>query len=148
MSEMVLPEALAARLRQFADQEGRSPEEVLESMFSRYLPEPAEEEALALRQIKLRIYEQARRYWREVGDTERLSLTDEALDEQFWLIDPDGIPRLKSEQGTIEIPPDPLLAMSANAQQKGYYSDRDDVSENFKEYIAEFVSRKRRQDEE
>ena len=41
----------------------------------------------------------------------RLALTDEALDEQFWLIDQDGIPRLKSEEGTIDLPPDSFDAI-------------------------------------
>jgi hypothetical protein len=37
--------------------------------------------------IRRKFYPVARRYWKEVGDEERLALTDEELDEQFWVID-------------------------------------------------------------
>jgi len=58
-----------------------------------------------------KVYEIVREYWQKHGDTDRLALTDEQLDEQFWLIDYEGIPRLKTEQGTITLPPDPLEAL-------------------------------------
>jgi hypothetical protein len=58
--------------------------------------------------IRRQAYEMAREYWREVGDQERLALTDEELDEQFWVIDHEGIPRLKSEQDKVQLPEHPL----------------------------------------
>lgn len=57
-------------------------------------------------------YRMAREYWATVDDQTKLALTDEQLDEQFWLIDPNGIPRLKSEMGTITLPADPLDAIA------------------------------------
>ncbi len=66
----------------------------------------------AVRQMRPKLYQLARRYWQAVGDQERLALTDAELDEQFWLIDADGIPRLKSEQGAITLPPDPLETLT------------------------------------
>lgn len=73
----------------------------------------------AERALRPKLYRIARRYWAKVGDKERLALTDEELDKQFWLIDHEGIPRLKSEQGTIDLPPDPLDALI------GLFSDSD-----------------------
>jgi hypothetical protein len=37
-----------------------------------------------------------------VGDQARLGLTDGELDERFWLIDSDGIPRLKGDEAHID----------------------------------------------
>jgi|GEM_PF-6416149 hypothetical protein len=63
------------------------------------------------REMRGKLYEIARDYWRTHDIQERLALTDHDLDEQFWLIDHEGIPRLLSEQGTIQLPPDPLEAI-------------------------------------
>jgi hypothetical protein len=52
-----------------------------------------------------------------MNDAERLALTDEQLDEQFWCIDPQGIPRLKSDQEKVRLPQDGLLAMLENVWQ-------------------------------
>lgn len=120
MAELVIGEPLAKRLRELARREQRPVEDVLEDILDRYAPTPpapqvpedeaaAEQEALAV--LRPKLYRMAREYWRRVGDEERLALTDEELDEQFWLIDHEGIPRLKSEQGQVELPPDPLEAI-------------------------------------
>ena len=58
-----------------------------------------------------KLYRIARRYWLKAGDTERLALTDEELDKVFWLIDHEGIPRLKSEKDSVDLPPDPLATL-------------------------------------
>src|SRR5574341_1913217 len=65
----------------------------------RPLPSPEKQ----VRAVRRKAYEQARQYWREVGDEARLALTDEQLDEQFWLFDGEGIPRLKSDEGKFEL---------------------------------------------
>jgi tetratricopeptide (TPR) repeat protein len=89
------------------------------------------------RQDHLRLYERARRYWRSIGDSVRAALTDEQLDEQFWLFDHEGIPHLKSEQATIELPYDPLLAMleeiEANPSQWSFGAT--DISERSREIL-------------
>ena len=85
--------------------------------------------------IKARMWERARRYWREVGDETRLALTDEELDEQFWFFDKGGIPRLKSDP--VDPPPrNPLLDMADHAHKMGYRSGQMDISANFKDEIA------------
>ncbi len=146
MADLIIPDELADQLREIARRENRSVPDVLRTMVDRYpLPEPPErldsedetKRQAAIRRVRLKTYERARRYWKKVGDQERLALTDEQLDEQFWLIDPDGIPRLKSEQGTIEIPPDPLLRLAEAADRLGLRSERDDISEHFDELLRE-----------
>jgi hypothetical protein len=131
MADLPISQELAEQLYEIARQEHRSVEELLASMLTQYkVSEPQthggpsdedidvpddiqDKEAYrtAIRQMRPKLYEIARRYWRSVGDQERLALTDEQLDQQFWLIDADGVPRLKSEKGSVTLPPDPLEAL-------------------------------------
>jgi hypothetical protein len=37
-------------------------------------------------EMRLKIYEKAREYWRRTGNQERLALTDRELDEQFRML--------------------------------------------------------------
>ena len=115
MANLMISEELAQRLNELSQREQRPVEQILESLLAKYEPptpvdidENDPEYQAALKEIRPKLYRIARRYWQKVGDQERLALTDEQLDEQFWLIDHEGIPRLKSEQGTIQLPPDPL----------------------------------------
>lgn len=103
------------QLRERAEKAGRSIEDViLESLKTPSLDEIADIEKnihLILSnpksETRQKIYALCRKYWLENHDYERLTMSDQTLDENFWLIDPQGIPRFKSEQGQIEIPPDP-----------------------------------------
>src|SRR5579859_3681338 len=101
MAELSLRPDLVERIRDLAAREHQPVDEFVESLLSKYpaidnLRTAAEEEAL-FRADRHRTYEDARRYWRSVGD-ERSQLTDEQLAEQFWQFDEDGVPHLKSEQ--------------------------------------------------
>jgi|GEM_PF-3153268 len=87
----------------------------------------------AARSIAPKLYEKARAYWRKIGDQERLALTDEQLDKQFWLFDPDGVPRFKSEKGGVYIPPDPLEALVGL-----FDSDQTDLSMTVHKSIAQY----------
>jgi hypothetical protein len=132
MTDLIIREPLARRIREVAKYEHRSPEEVVEILVNDHIhnPPPRPRESLtnddievpddeddpeayrqAVRAIRPKMYRIARRYWTKVGDTEKLALTDEQLDKVFWLIDHNGVPRFKSEKGTIELPPDPLEAL-------------------------------------
>jgi hypothetical protein len=130
MSDLVIKEPLASRFRAAAQKDNLTPEEMLAIWPERYHPAPRpassltdadievpddieDKEAyrLAARSLAPKLYRIARRYWAKVGDKERLALADEELDKQFWLIDHNGVPRLKSEKGTIELPPDPLQGL-------------------------------------
>jgi hypothetical protein len=90
---------------------------------------------VADRELRPKLYQMAREYWGEVGDAERLALTDEELDKQFWLFDNDGIPRLKSDQGKVELLPNPLLQMAEAAHKHGYRSGKRDLSERSREIL-------------
>src|SRR5205085_9018785 len=93
MAELTLRSDLVQRLQKIAEQEQRPVDEVIENLLTKYQPAPRQraeaEQAALLRQDKLRTYERARQYWRNVNN-ERQRLTDEQLDEQFWLFDREG----------------------------------------------------------
>lgn len=127
MATLTINQKLAERLQEIARRENRPVEDILESWVEHYTPAnagPADNDIdvppditdeqqkaayrAAIRQMRPKLYEKAREYWRKAGDVERLKLTDVELDQQFWTIDHEGIPRLKSEKDKIMLPPDPL----------------------------------------
>ncbi|MBC8171794.1 MAG: hypothetical protein H7X77_08975 [Anaerolineae bacterium] len=91
----------------------------------------------AERNLRPKLYEIAREYWTKVRDTERLTLTDEQLDKLFWLIDHEGIPRFKSELGSIVLPPDPLETLIGAIE-----TDQPDLSMTVRESVAEYFRNK------
>ena len=130
MSELIIGEPLASRLREAAEKDNFTPEEMLSIWLDRYHPAPRPDSSLtdadidvpndvqdkaayraAARALAPKLYRIARRYWARVEDKERLALTDEELDKQFWLIDQDGVPRLKSDKGAFERSSDPLQSL-------------------------------------
>src|SRR3990172_3860583 len=93
---------IAQELRRLAEEENRSITDLLADLLDQYRSAKAEawleiDPDELVHRVRQDAYERARRYWRETGHEERLALTDQELDEQFWLFDPQGIPRLKSE---------------------------------------------------
>jgi hypothetical protein len=84
-------EELVRQLQALAKQQQRPVEEVLKSLL---VPVKDEDQETRIRQLKRKVYADARRYWEEVGDNQRLQLTDAELDEQFCCFDEHGIPRL------------------------------------------------------
>lgn len=114
---VIQDEQLAQQLQDIADSEKRPVEEILKALLNQYtptMPAPTADIDGAIRQMRQYAYSQARLYWQETGNRERLGLSDEELDEQFWLFDSDGIPRLKSEQGHIELMPGTTAWFAAN----------------------------------
>src|SRR5690349_12808309 len=114
MANLIISQKLAERLQEIARRENRPVEDILESWVAHYTPVsagPADNDIevppditdeqqkatyrAAIRQMRPKLYEKAREYWRKAGDVERLKLTDAELDQQFWTIDHEGIPRLK-----------------------------------------------------
>jgi hypothetical protein len=147
MANLIISEQLAERLQRLAARQQRPIDAILEEMMARYEDDLADAPAdvhdkaayvEALREVRPKLYAIAREYWQKVGDKERLALTDEQLDEQFWLIDPDGVPRLKSEQGSIQLPPDPLEEIV------GLFADSDltNMSMTVRETIKEHYRKK------
>jgi hypothetical protein len=111
MMILELRDDLVAWMQQIAQRESRTLDEVVEGTLACYDEptlllklNPTAENPKSVRDVELRLYERARAYWQAHGDP-RQHLSDEALDEQFWLFDDDGIPRLKSEQRTIAVTP-------------------------------------------
>jgi hypothetical protein len=146
MTDITLPDDLAAQLEAIAQRENRSPQAVIETLLARYIaaqPSPVEADPAvqtALRQMRPRLYALARAYWQRVADTPRLSLSDAELDDQFWLIDSDGIPRLKADQGRVELPPDPLVKIAETAYQTNWRTGPDDIAEDFDAVLAVYRS--------
>jgi len=117
MTDLTLRDDLVQRLQQIAQREHRRLDEIVENLLNWYDPTVTSKTVLEdeRRQDRLRIYERVRSHWRHAGDP-RQYLSNEDLDEQFWVIDPDGVPRLKDEQSNIELPTDPLLQMLEMAE--------------------------------
>jgi hypothetical protein len=120
---MTLPHDLEEQLRQIAAREQRSPEAVLRMLLIDYRRETAPDVDYQLEAAKTRLYARARRYWKEVGDSERLALTDAQLDAQFWGFDPEGIPRLTSDSVSETSSEGSLAALASAAEQAGIVSD-------------------------
>jgi hypothetical protein len=146
MADLVISERDAERLREIARRENRPVEEIVSQMIDVYASRRNNGEAQAQpgkerSSYMQKLYAQARQYWQNVNDTERLSLTDAQLDEQFWCIDPEGIPRLKSDQDKITLPPDGLLAMAQAAEREGFSATEPDIdyrkilNEEFPDYL-------------
>ncbi|MHB8628991.1 MAG: hypothetical protein ACYDBJ_21955 [Aggregatilineales bacterium] len=155
MTDLVISGELAARLSNIAAREHRPVTSVIETMIKQYNASPQESlpplptlgEILAemdprqqamYREFRKKLYAIAREYWQREGNQERLALTDEQLDDQFWLIDPDDIPRLKSEYGTITLPHDPIDDID------GFFADSEltDMSTTTRETLDEYYRTK------
>jgi hypothetical protein len=117
-------EELARQLQAIADQEHRPVEAVLKALLAQYpasRPEPSPIDTdEAVQRVRRNTYAEARRYWQATGNAERLALTDADLDEQFWLFDGDGIPRLKSEQETVTLAPGTSGWMAAHLDELAF----------------------------
>lgn len=159
MTDLTIHSPLAETLVAIAQREKRPVEAVLATMVEQYqahtdtaaprhnvvvaeVPADVQDEdayRAAVQATRPTLYRMARDYWEKVGDQTKRALTDEQLDEQFWLIDPNGVPRLKGEQGTIDLPSDPLdaiagliedappdLSLSVRTTIAAHYRARDD----------------------
>jgi hypothetical protein len=135
---------LARRIQGIARQERRSVPEVLTSMVSQYQPQKSKDdlpdaEELA-RRVRLDAYRRARAYWQANGDEERVALTDEQLDEVFWLFDGDGIPRLKADQEHVKLPEGSLHVAGRILAEAGFHSGQSDIASRSREILdSEFA---------
>ena len=130
---------LANKLQQIAEQEHRSIEEVLFSMVTQYRPrsivdEMPDAEEMA-RLVRLAAYEQARAYWGQLGNPKRAEMTDEQLDEEFWLLDADGIPRLKADKSEVKLPEASLYCAGQVLLSAGFRSGKTDISARSREIL-------------
>jgi hypothetical protein len=138
MAQLIIDEPLASRIAEIAARDNVTPQEILATLFDHHFPEPRPATSLtdedidvpadvtdkvayreAMRALAPKLYRVARRYWAKVGDGERLALGDEALDKQFWLIDQEGVPRLKSDAAQFQVAQDPLEALVGTLEANG-----------------------------
>jgi hypothetical protein len=89
----------------------------------------------SLENVRRRMYERARRHWREVSDSAHLQLSDADMDEQFWGFDKDGIPRLKSEVTDTTPPLGSAAALAAAAKQHEFVSGDPTISTRSREIL-------------
>jgi len=174
MSDLIIPEPLASRLRDYARRDQRPPQEVIAAWLDEaeiragaarraapeppaypvYTPRPPEslpDDAIdvpddvadkaayrqAVRELLPKLYAIAREYWASVGDAEKLALSDEELDQVFWLIDHEDVPRFKSEMATYAPRVNPL------ARLIGLFGDSEvtDASATVRETMADRYDR-------
>jgi hypothetical protein len=123
-----LPDDIANVLMRIAQTEDRDPEQVLREALRQY-------EALAVpktvEDVRRRMYTRARAYWRANEMSERASLTDKELEEQFDFFDADDIPRLKSDGMTR--PTTPLMELLGTLD-----TEETDLSEAVRETMRDF----------
>lgn len=142
MTDLTIRGKTAERLQDIAQRENRPVEAVIEALLNRYETSADDTEGSEgeswHREFRSKLYKKARDYWQRTDNRERLALTDDQLDEQFWLIDHEGIPRLKSDQGTVDLPSDPLEAID------GLFADSDltNMSTTVRETKAEYYRKK------
>lgn len=114
MADLTLSAALIKQLEETARRENRSVESLIASLLSEHETQQPSRDSTdrqnALRESRFRLYDVARRFWKKADDSHQYMTNDE-LEEQFWLFDQNGIPRLKSEQGTIDVPESPLQSI-------------------------------------
>lgn len=143
---VIQDEQLAKQLQAIAEQERRPVEAVLKSLLERYpqMPTAAPVDVdEAVKQVRRKAYAKARVYWEANGDMAKAHLTDAELDEQFWLFDSDGIPRLKSEQESVELAPGTFAWLSTRIDEISFEtpnpiepSEADDIlNAEFADYL-------------
>jgi hypothetical protein len=121
MATLLIKQHDLERLREIAAGENRPVEEVVSQMIEDYAKQRSRAGQVvyqrieddpryqaAERELMPKYHARARKYWAEVGDHERLALTEEQFAAQFWLFDGEGIPRLKADQGDVHVPFDSL----------------------------------------
>ncbi len=142
MTDLIIKGRTAERLQHIAQRENRPVEAIIETLLNDYEraeePSSANEDDSWYRAFRSKLYKKARDYWQRTGNQARLSLSDEQLDQQFWLIDHEGIPRLNADQDSVNLPPDPLEAID------GLFADSDltDMSTTVHETLADYYRKK------
>jgi hypothetical protein len=103
---MIQNEAIIQQLESIAQREQRSVDAVLHSLLAQYTPSAKEIETVqTVQRLRQQAYKNARHYWQETQQLDRLRLSDAELDQQFWLFDSVGIPRLISDKAEAILEP-------------------------------------------
>lgn len=139
---VIKDESLARQLENIARQEQRSVQEVLASMLDQYQSRgsASDDVPITAREVRLDAYRRARAYWQQVGEAARAGLSDAELDEQFWLFDGDGIPRLKSDQDTVKLSQHSLRHAGRVLNEASFRSGHNDISQRSRDILnSEFA---------
>lgn len=136
MTQIVISGRIAELLQAYASAHHQSIEEKQPQV------ELDERTQMTPRGVILRTYDRARRRWRELGEHAKAEMTDGEMDQQFWLIDHEGIPRLKSEEGTIDLPPDPLMLLLESAEKLQVVSSDPNLSEHTDDEMNDLLDEK------
>jgi hypothetical protein len=123
MANLIINERDTERIQQLAQQRNMTAEELVSQMIEKFAIDEQYNSEISVKNYMRKLYKYARKYWTEVNDQARLALTDEQLDEQFWCIDPEGIPRLNEDQDKITLPEDGLLAFLDEIRQQNPTGD-------------------------
>jgi len=123
MEVVIRDEKVIQRLQEIAEREQVAVENAVNWLLEHHPEQESYDVEQELQRLQAKFYAEARAYWSKVGDSERLALTDAELDEQFWLFDAEDIPRLKSDQGKVEIPEGSGVMLAQAAERFGFYSD-------------------------
>lgn len=129
---------IADSIRSMAELHNASEDEFLQRLVNRSIHIPVKRD-MSERGVELRMYDRARLAWFEMGDQLKAAMTDDELDEQFWFIDEEGVPHLKSEDGTIEVPHDPLVDMLFTPEWQAAGSGRSDISQNVSKNVSTLI---------
>jgi hypothetical protein len=144
MANLIISEYDAKRLQEIAQREKRPVEEIISQLIDGYSNSNSHhEEQQSVSSYLAKLFATARKYWHDHNDTDRLALTDDQLTKQFWCIDPEGIPRLKSEQNNINIPSDNLLTFLESVWQDNPMGEveepinyREILNKDFSDYLT------------
>jgi hypothetical protein len=131
MQIVIENEALIKRIQALVEREHKTVDEVLET----YLPVSDDNRMVDEPYTLDQMYTQARRYWDDQSMMARAELTDQELDEQFWGFDPDGIPRLKSDEGLFEVAESSALDWARAAGSINIAHDGSREHESYQDYV-------------
>jgi hypothetical protein len=136
---VIRDEQLTKELTEIAEREQRPVEDVLKTMVAHYPTEPfprapQSDQSEAMRRVRRKIYDKARRYWEAAADADKAAMTDEEMEIHFGAFDEEGIPRLKHELSS-EPPPGSLAYAAMIAARGDFASGNPELAYRAKELL-------------
>jgi len=126
--ELTLPDDLVTQIKAAAQAENREPADLLRDLLARHRDAQPPRTA---REVRQRIYAQARAYWNAHNMSDHAALTDDELDEVFDFIDGEGVPHLKQDAASRST--DPLQGLIGVLD-----TNADDLSASVRDTLGTF----------
>lgn len=126
--ELILPDDLVTQIKAAARAENREPADLLRDLLA--LHRDAQPPRTA-REVRQRIYAQARAYWTAHNMSARAALMDDEPDKVFDFIDDEGVPHLKQDATSRST--DPLQGLIGVLDTKA-----DDLSVSVRDTLGTF----------